>query len=154
MGDFGKASRRKIKRAEKHIYDLNLLRYEVSGTQTHTLTVEQDSDRINWLTLDFDASALPAPDAALVIGDILHNLRSALDILWHEVIKECGGGASKWKSPRSRPRDTRDALIAPLKGALEKKQITRLRNLRLCSRYYKTLRNWKLLPLGLGRFEH
>jgi hypothetical protein len=56
-----------------------------------------------------------------VIGDALHNLRSALDLLYYATVLECGGVPTKWT--RFPVRDTRDALIAPLTGALEKQQI-------------------------------
>ncbi len=73
------------------------------------------------LTLFFDPKAFPTEDAAVLIGDVLHNLRSALDILWNDVIVECGGAPTKWS--RFPVRDTADELIAPLANLLKQKQI-------------------------------
>jgi hypothetical protein len=116
------ASRLKIERAEKHIHDLDLVLKKVASPSFYRLYIEQDLDRINWVILDFGSNALPADDAALIIGDALHNLRSALDILWHKVIEACGGTTSSYT--RFLVRDTEDELVAPLKNALEHKQIT------------------------------
>jgi hypothetical protein len=111
-------SRKKIERAAKHISDLNKW---ITGGDFYTLSVNQDTERRNWLTLFFDAEALPAEDAAVMIGDALHNLRSALDILWHDIIIECGGRVSKYS--RFPIRDTADELKAPLNNLLKEKQI-------------------------------
>jgi hypothetical protein len=124
MAKFGEASWRKIERAKKHIYDIDLLRLNVTGSQNYSLIIEQDSNRINWLTLDFDAAALPAPEAALIIGDALHNLRSALDILWHEVIQECSGTPTRYS--RFLIEDSRDALEKRLIAAVKDKRISEL----------------------------
>jgi hypothetical protein len=67
-------------------------------------------------------SRFPGDEIALTIGDVLHNLRSALDLLWYQVVLKCNGTPTKWT--RFPVRDTRQELISPLKGALEKKQIS------------------------------
>ncbi len=56
-----------------------------------------------------------------MIGDVLHNLRSALDILWNDIIIECGGKVSKYS--RFPIRDTADELKAPLINILKEQQI-------------------------------
>jgi hypothetical protein len=117
-----RASTLKIERATKHINDLDLLLKKVASPNFYRIGIEQDSDRINWITLDFGPDALPADDVALIVGDALHNLRSSLDILWHGVIAHCDGSSSKYT--RFPIRDTRDELIAPLRGALKEKQIS------------------------------
>ena len=82
------------------------------------------------LTLFFDPATSPTEDAAVIIGDALHNLRSALDVLWHDVITECGGKSLKYT--RFPIRDTADELMAPLNNALKEKQIeTEVQNLLL-----------------------
>jgi hypothetical protein len=74
------------------------------------------------LVLAVDASRFPLNDCALIIGDVLHNLRSSLDYLQYEVVHLCGGVSTKWT--RFPIQETREALVAPLKGALERSQIT------------------------------
>jgi hypothetical protein len=61
-------------------------------------------------------------DAALIIGDALHNLRSALDLLYFQVVL-AWGKTTKWT--RFPIRDTREELIGPLKNALETNQISK-----------------------------
>ena len=56
-----------------------------------------------------------------MIGDALHNLRSALDILWHDIIRECGGTPSRYT--RFPIRETADELEPAFKDMLKKKQI-------------------------------
>jgi hypothetical protein len=122
MGDFGHASQRKVGWAEKHIGDLNSLLLRLQNTRHHAISVDQDAEKRNWINVEYDPSALKADEAALIIGDALHNLRSALDILWHEVIRECGGTTTKYT--RFPVRDTREELIPVLGNALKKKQIS------------------------------
>jgi len=122
MDDFGRASRRKVERAEKHIGDLNALLVRMRDIPHHAVSVQRDPEHRNWITVHFDPSALRIEEAALIIGDALHNLRSALDILWHDVIRKCDGIPSNYT--RFLIRDTRDELITRLNYALEKKQIS------------------------------
>ena len=117
------SSRKKIERANKHIADLNTLWSEFANRDFYSLRIEQDADLMNWLVLEFDPEEFPRVHAAIIIGDTLHNLRSALDILWHEVIAYCGGEPTKYT--RFLIRDTREELIAPMNGALKEQQITR-----------------------------
>jgi hypothetical protein len=115
------SSRKKIQRAAKHISDLNAWLGAIITDDFYRINVEQDAKHMGWLSLDFDPLAFPTEDAAVLMGDALHNLRSALDILWHDVITECGGTTSKFT--RFLIRDTRDELVAPLKNALKEQQI-------------------------------
>jgi hypothetical protein len=111
-------SKKKIQRAAKHLSDLN--QWLTKG-DFYILTVNQDAERRNLLSLGFDPEEFPAEDAAVMIGDVLHNLRSALDILWNDIIVECGGTVTKWS--RFPIRDTVDELKAPLSNLLKEKQI-------------------------------
>jgi hypothetical protein len=56
-----------------------------------------------------------------MIGDALHNLRSALDILWHDIIEECGGTVTRFT--RFPIRKTVDELKGPMSNFLKEKQI-------------------------------
>src|ERR1700691_1151478 len=109
-------SRVKIRRAAKHLTELNRWRRDF-----HLLSVDQDAERKNWVTLFFDPEALPAEDAAVMIGDVLDNLRSALENLWNDVILECGGKVTKYS--RFPIRDTAEELEGPLANFLKKQQI-------------------------------
>lgn len=94
-----------------------------SKSDFYAMTIEHDAERgTNFLWVQIDASRFPLEDAALTIGDALHNLRSALDHLWHRVVLACGGTPTNWT--RFPIGNAGDSLIAALNGALEKKQIT------------------------------
>ena len=122
----------------------------IADTDFYVLNVNRDSERRFWLSLFFDPTASPADDAAVMIGDVLHNLRSALDILWHDVIRECGGTPSRYS--RFPIRNTADELKGPLNNLLEEQQIEpEVENLLLNS--IKPYQAGELLPLGFGGLE-
>jgi hypothetical protein len=116
-------SRLKIKRANKHIADLNSLLRVFAESDFYTLDIENDPElRTNSLRINIDESGFPVDDAALIIGDALHNLRSALDHLYYKVVIHCGGKPTQWT--RFPIVDSGDYLVTRLDSALEKKQIT------------------------------
>ena len=121
MPDAFLSSRFKVERAEKHIQDLYSLLVGFGEAYPHTVTVEMDSEGFNWLGVNVSFSTFPNAQAAMIVGDALHNLRSSLDILWNEVIELCGGTPTRWS--RFPIRDTADDLKAPLNAALENGQI-------------------------------
>jgi hypothetical protein len=111
------ASREKVKRAEKHIRDLDVLLSTLANL--YSLAVEQDSrQKISFLKFDIQTSPQELIDCALVIGDALHNLRSALDVLYY------GQVVGQTRYTRFPILDTREKLVVTLENALEKKQIT------------------------------
>jgi len=118
------ASRLKVERAEKHIGDL----VEMVGAFTetddfHSVRIEFDErQRTNHLRVDMLMSRFPGNHIALTIGDALHNLRSALDLLWYQVVLECNGNPGNWTT--FPVRDTRQELAGVLKSALNLKRIT------------------------------
>jgi hypothetical protein len=123
-----KPSRLKVERAEKHILDLyNLLGAFPSDPNFHSVSIEEDNARygIKSLVITIHKSTAEFLDeAALIIGDALHNLRGALDILYFEVVRINGVGlASGWT--RFPITNTRQELIAFLNGSLKKQQISR-----------------------------
>jgi hypothetical protein len=123
MGPFT-SSRLKIERAEKHIADIvSLVSAFTQSDDFHSVSIEyNERQRTNHLRVEMLTSRFPGNDIALTIGEVLHNLRSALDLLWYQVVLECNGAPTKWT--RFPVRDTRQELIAPLNGALEQKQIS------------------------------
>jgi hypothetical protein len=119
-----RATRLKVERAEKHILELYNFMQSFEGTGLHSVAIEEDSRY--WeseLVITIHKSKKEfINEAALIIGDVYHNLRSALDILWYEII--CPTGLqTKWT--RFPIADTRDKLITSLNAAFEKGQISK-----------------------------
>ena len=105
-------SRLRIERAKKHIGEIESLVVGFTRSDDfHSVSIEHDNrKRTNHLRFDIHTSRFPGDDIALAIGDALHNLRSALDFLWHEIVSECEGVPTKWT--RFPVRDSRGELIA------------------------------------------
>lgn len=122
------ASRKKVERAKKHIDDLlSLLKDFPSAPDFHSVSIDERNARygINHLVIDIHKPVTAfLNEAALIIGDGLHNLRSALDILYCDVVRIGNTGeVTNWT--RFPITDTREELISrPLKQAVEKKQIS------------------------------
>src|SRR5438067_2313470 len=87
----------KIKRAEKHIADLSSLVNHVAKTYPYRHSVQRHAD--GSYTLDFEVTEPLPADIRLIIGDALHNLRSALDFLACECVLMGGGPANYIKFP-------------------------------------------------------
>jgi hypothetical protein len=121
MGQFN-SSYLKIERANKHILSLNEILGTFLKSGFYSVLVDKDLNELNYLRIDFNPSDFPGEEAALVIGDALHNLRSALDLLYFQVISD----GTETKYTRFPVRDTRDELIAPLNGALINCQISKM----------------------------
>lgn len=120
---FHASSRRKIERAYKHIDELNTMLGAFVKSNFYNIRIEHDPKRgTNFACFDIDISTFPITDAALTIGDALHNLRSALDHLWYQVVLDCGGTPTYWTSFPI--RDAGDSVVNVLNGALDKKQIS------------------------------
>jgi hypothetical protein len=119
---FHTTSRLKIKRAYKHVDELNTMLGAFAESNFYAIKVEHDpKQRTNFVCFDIDITTFPMTDAALTIGDALHNLRSALDHLWYQVVLDCGGTPTYWTSFPI--RDAGDSVVNALNSALEKKQI-------------------------------
>jgi hypothetical protein len=115
-------SRLKVERANEHISHVDSLLQGFINSDFYDLAVEKHAKSgKNFLRFTIK-SALPAQRYALIIGDALHNLRSALDLAYYEAVGLCGGTPTKWT--RFPIRDTRDELISRLQSAVEKKQIS------------------------------
>jgi len=114
-------SRRKIERAEKHISDLDRLFTNLALSDFYDLVIDTNSETgENGLSIHYDHSKIPLTDSALILGDALHNLRSALDIAYYRIVAE--GTATDWT--RFPICDSRESLEATLNSALKQKQIT------------------------------
>jgi hypothetical protein len=81
-----KTARLKIKRANEHIADFNRQIADLRSPERQCITREinpQTGDQ--FLHYDFK-SPLPLDDLALVIGDAVHNLKTAIDHGWHTLL--------------------------------------------------------------------
>ncbi len=113
----------KVERAYKHISDIESLLGVFVGSDFYDLTVEQHTDSgENFLRCGIK-TRLEEVKVALIIGDALHNLRSALDLLYYDTVVLCNGSPTKWT--RFPFTDTREQLINRLNCALKEKRIDR-----------------------------
>jgi hypothetical protein len=104
----------------KHIHDLNERLITFSQSDFYAVSVEEYKGR-NHVLIKFTAQ-FSATTAALIIGDALHNLRSALDILYYQAMNETTGLTDQWT--RFPIRNERQELVAAINGGFEKKKIT------------------------------
>ena len=100
----------KIKRAYRHIDELESLLADFLARDFFTITVEKDktSDRYHVKavqTRDFPEE-IPA-----IIGDAIHNLRAALDLLLFEMIENTGQKPGKAYFPFAKTKDDVAGLI-------------------------------------------
>src|SRR5687768_16440862 len=68
----------KVKRAKEHICDLHIAFDGFVETHKYTLSVSQDPDS-GTSAIDIDFSDPKPEHFALILGDAIHNLRTALD---------------------------------------------------------------------------
>src|SRR6266700_3504563 len=111
-------SRLKVEWVEKHILKLYLMFRNFSESDFYTVRVEEHPEkRTHSLHFDINLSALNFEESALIIGDALHNLRSALDHIYYQVVLACDGKPSKWTSFPI--MDSREELKGKINGALK-----------------------------------
>ncbi|HEY0940326.1 MAG TPA: hypothetical protein VGE08_09545 [Steroidobacter sp.] len=90
-----KGPRLKIKRANKHIADLNDAINAFVQTDFYALSIEPDGNSgLNFLK--FRQTQKTPCEFALIIGDAIHNLRSALDLTHCETVTRVGGTVTDW----------------------------------------------------------
>ena len=109
-------SRLKVKWAHKHIGNHVMAVRRWLSSDFYTITIKKKR-KVNHVSLVI-TKPFPGNQVALYIGDALHNLRSALDILYFQICV----GPTKWT--RFPIRDSREELEATLSAALKKKQIS------------------------------
>jgi hypothetical protein len=105
-------ARLKVERAVKHINDLQRLGQEFADAHPHIVNIQADPDTgCDRLSI---APAEQLPDnLLLVLGDALHNLRSAIDHAWFQVVTS---------DPNYRKfpvRETREGVEAAINGLKE-----------------------------------
>jgi hypothetical protein len=107
-------ARLKIERAHKHIADLDTCVSAFFDTSRHKLILEKDpqTGRSNY-RVELTGGDIPEV-TGLIIGDAIHNLKSALDIGYHDFVRGVGGTIDR--HTRFPARETKDALKAAIKG--------------------------------------
>lgn len=124
MPDHFISSYKKIQWAEKHTRDLQSLLAKFTRSDFYTASVKAHPKQgTNFLCFKIRHFRFPVDDAALTIGDALHNLRSALDLMYYETVLACNGVPTDWT--RFPIFETREKLaIGWRKSVLEKKQVS------------------------------
>src|SRR5258708_16555502 len=93
--------RLKIKSAEKHIEDLEIAIQRFIGSKPYKIGAKPHPVVAIEHTTLFIEEVKPVPnDIALILGNAIHNLRSALDHLAWQLV-EAGGGTPIKKTPFS-----------------------------------------------------
>jgi hypothetical protein len=88
-GDVAFESYAKINWANQHLQTLHQRFIEFAKTDFCSVTVERTPENGHPF-LKVDAKPLP-DEVSLIVGDVAHNLRSALDILWNTMRRRLGG---------------------------------------------------------------
>jgi hypothetical protein len=108
----------KIERAEKHINDLNRIIGDFVGTANYVVFVDRDRQTGNNL-MKVRAIKTLSPHFPLVLGDALHNLRTALDYAMNEIEAITTGRRTNYtKFPIY---ETADGLKAAVNGGFKQK---------------------------------
>jgi hypothetical protein len=105
--------RLKIERAKHHINDLNRKVAITGESSLYQLTIHRNPQTGNDL-LDIEIHQIRADNLSPIIGDVLHNLKAALDITVNEVVHRRLGIYDDFT--RFPVRETRDALVAATNG--------------------------------------
>jgi len=82
--------REKIKRADKHIADLQIAISEFTSTEPYSITVDVETEPASPLVHILKADPVP-PEISLIAGDAIQNLRSSLDYLACVLVRRNGG---------------------------------------------------------------
>jgi hypothetical protein len=106
-------ARLKIERANKHISDLNDVLFAFLNTDFHSdFRIEKDANTGN-IVLKFSQTKEPPTDIPLILGDAIHNLRSALDLAYCEIIRDIANVPLRPKT-QVRIAETREKVISDL----------------------------------------
>jgi hypothetical protein len=87
MGAPYKDARLKINRAKKHITDFTAA--VIALENTCTATVEHHAEGGQSLKHEIPESESALDELALIAGDAIHNMKSALDFAWYSTISRC-----------------------------------------------------------------
>ncbi len=106
-------ARAKIKRANKHIADLEHRLAEIPDSRRSSVEIDPNT-RYKSLKHDI-VDERWVTDVPLLIGDVVHNLKCALDYSWLEVVKVVVPSAVD-KFAKFPVRETRDELQTAMEG--------------------------------------
>jgi hypothetical protein len=114
------ASRLKIKRAKAHVQELNETMQAYWERDAVMVAIEEDTDRAH-LRLVLQVREDPPCELPAIIGDAIHNLRAALDLLAVRLVELNGGNteavyfpfADKFEYFEARIKKTRIDRAAP-----------------------------------------
>jgi hypothetical protein len=119
------SARLKVDWAEKHIRKLyDFVQAFPAADDFHSVAIEEDSwgFRDPEIAIAFSKSQDEFLNpTALIMGDICHSLRSALDYMWYEIVS-ISGKQTKWT--RFPVGDTRQELVRTIDTALEEGKIS------------------------------
>ena len=87
----------KVERADQHIQNLDAATRQFCGTQVNGLRFEDNQESRERTYYLVNTPEVP-PSISLIVGDALHNLRSALDHLAWQLVEVGGGTPGKWTS--------------------------------------------------------
>lgn len=128
-------SRLKVEWANEHIHDLYLLLDAFPRWDFYTVDVKAYK-RDTLVHVNVDHYRIPLYEWALRIGDILHNLRSALDVAYFSAVKFASG----IKPTRQFPiREGRKELEVSINGGLKKQSGTEA----ICALLLDTIKPYK-----------
>ncbi|MFB3040768.1 MAG: hypothetical protein ACE1ZS_03040 [Candidatus Poribacteria bacterium] len=91
-------SRLKIERAKQHISELNSTIEAFDARDPYTIVVEKDSQSGNHLWTMRISEDIPQ-NLTVIIGDVIHNLRAALDLMISDIVIPLGAKPNKVKFP-------------------------------------------------------
>lgn len=111
------SSRVKIKRANKHISDFNELVKAFVQTDFCSFNIQKDLNT-GQNVLQFNMTREAPVDLALILGDSIHNLRSALDHAYVELLTLIGKKSTKWSLFKI--YENRDELVNTLSHGILK----------------------------------
>jgi hypothetical protein len=117
MSDPFRGSRLKIERAKQHINDFHSRVWAFAATDFYSLSVDKDA-KTGKYTLKVKVRESLPDDLAPIIGDAVHNLKSALDVAVNEVVfrrLNCYDDHTRFPF-----RKTRNGLVTAVNGALIK----------------------------------
>lgn len=112
--DLFDGSRLKLKRANQHIADLSTLLTSFVDSKPYTVDLQDDLDRGEQVLKFAMLKDVPC-DTPLIIGDALHNIRTALDFAAAELVRRADNGRTS-KFIKFPFRSTREELEAAVKG--------------------------------------
>lgn len=108
------AARLKIRRAKQHVEELarQIDAYLLRVPVHMQVTQPPNPDYLDWM--QFCTEGVP-PELAPIVGDIVHNLRSSLDVLACELVRLNGGNDKGVYFPFSNSKDELENMIADKK---------------------------------------